>query len=101
MFKFLLEKFSKIYLNEIRLRKESLFCKIFVAGSRSLSNISVAFVEEFDHDLNLIFFVVWFLEFLFLTAGAASPIFDIWEVNVGKGGVDRHKDLGAGLSNVA
>jgi len=51
MFKFLFEKFSKIYLNEIRLMGESLFCKIAVAGSRRSSNLLSVLLEKFDLDL--------------------------------------------------
>lgn len=54
--KFLFVKFSRIYFKVIRLRGESLFCRIAVAGPRRVSNISVVLVEEFDLDLTLIFF---------------------------------------------
>lgn len=95
MFKFLFVKFSRIYLKEIRLRGESLFCRIAVAGSRRLSNISVVL------DLALIFFVVWFLDFVFLTAGVPLPNSIMSLVNVGEGGADGHEDSGAGLLKVA
>lgn len=71
IFKFLFVKFSRMCLKVIRLRGESLFCRIAVAGSRRLSNISVVLVEEFDLDLTLIFFVVWFLELIFLVSGVS------------------------------
>jgi hypothetical protein len=38
-----------------------------MAGSRGSSNSLVVLIEEFYLDLNLIFFVVWFFEFVFLT----------------------------------
>jgi len=61
----------------------------------------VVLVEEFDLDLTLIFFVVWFLGFVFLTAGVSLPNSIMSLVNVGEGGADGHVNLGAGLLKVA
>ena len=101
IFKFLFVKFSRICLKVIRLREESLFCRIAVAGSRRLSNISVVLVKEFDLDLTLIFFMVWFLDFMFLAADESLPNSIMSLVNVGEGGADGHVDSGAGLLKVA
>jgi len=101
MFTFLFEKFSRIYFNENRLREESMFWKIDIAGSRRSTNCSVVLVEEFDLDLTLIFFGVWFFEFVFLTTRATSPNSGIGEVNMEEDGTDRHLDSGAGLLKVA
>lgn len=56
MFKFLFEKLSRIYLNEIRSIEKFLFLNRAIAGSRGSSISLVDLVKELDLDLTLIFF---------------------------------------------